>query len=482
MSVRDKLLNTRTLLNKVFLHDPIYVDSVLASFSSKSNILLLGFRGSGKTHLMECLIKMVDSNISAIQQGYLSAELEDVFARPDIPSLIKGEEKVIFKKMVYARVKGFDEIQRLGVGALSIMFRLMTKGSVMYMDKEEGVKDFIVIATANPTEYEEDTINIQLPEPLYDRFDGVIWVPIAPLKYQIRINGNIDRLKEALPTIWNKEDLLKLWKEVEKVEIDSKTDYVITLINRIVGFCKFAQNYDASSLTETQKRVLCGKCSKSYICSRIARPPSVRAKLSLSRLSKGFAYLRGSNKVELIDVINAFPLVYWKRVRFMNDDEIADRYQELKELANDIINEIKESKQAIDLVNDLKNAYDSEKYASLENFVNSKIWLLEVKEDLDYYWETLYNRLKGKFDGADDETKIKIHALVKLKLPPKYHDYFKVKDVVVIELNVKNLAKLSRISKELFKEAKERFEKGEKTFKLQGSYALKWLMRKEKGS
>jgi len=55
MSVREKLYRTKTLLETVFLHEPIYIESVLASFASRSHICLLGFRGSGKTHLMECL-------------------------------------------------------------------------------------------------------------------------------------------------------------------------------------------------------------------------------------------------------------------------------------------------------------------------------------------------------------------------------------------------------------------------------------------
>jgi len=473
--IYNKVMQTRTLLNSVFYHDPIYVDSVLASFCSRSNILLLGFRGSGKTHLMECLAKMIEPNIVCIQQGYLSAELEDIFARPDISKLVKGEEEVKFKKMVYARVKCFDEIQRLGIGALSAMFRLMTKGTVMYMDREEGVKEFMAIATANPTELSSDVINISLPEPLYDRFDAVIWVPIAPLKYQIKINGKVEKLKEALPIIWNEQDLLELWKYVNEVKIDERVDYIITLINRILGFCRYAQSYDASSLTEEQKRMLCSKCSSSYICSKILRPPSMRAKISLEKLSKGFAFLRGSDKVELIDVINAFPLVYWKRIKLVNDDEIADRLKELQSLANDIINEIREAKEAIDLANELKEAYDTNKYEKLNNFGNSKVWLIEIIEDLDNYYELLYKKLKEKFDNGDNEIKIKIYTLAKIKLPPKYHGSFFIKDTLKIELNPKNLAKLSTIDAELFKEAKEMYEKGVKEFELRGINVLKWI-------
>jgi len=475
MAIREKLLKTKNFLDTVFLHDPIYTESILASFASRSHICLLGFRGSGKTHVMECLIKMVHPTCVAVQQGYLSAELEDVFARPDIPSLMKGEEKVVWKDMVTSRIKAFDEIQRLGVGALSAMFRLMTTGSVMYLDQEAGVKEFWVIATANPTELSEDALNVRLPEPLWDRFDAVLWIPIAPLKYQIRINGRIEKAKEALPVVWKEEDLLELWKEVYNIEIPEDVEYVITLINRIMGFCQYAQNYDASSLTEMQKRELCSKCNQSYICSRIARPASVRAKLALSRLAKGFAFLRGSKKVEIIDVQRAFPLVFWKRIKLMDEDGIADRLKALRELSELLIMEIRESKEAIDLVNDLKKKYDYEKYDRLESWVNSKAWLREVKEDLDDYYKRFADKLREKMKKADAKTKAKIYILAKLKLPPDMADEFKAPSSVEIDLNPKNMAKLAKIDSRLFEVAKERKKAGEKTIRIHGEYALKWL-------
>ena len=218
---RSKLIKTKTILSEVFLHEPYYLDITLAAFASRSNICLLGFRGSGKTHLMECLLKTIDPSVKAIAQGYLSAELEDIFARPDIAKLIQGEEKVVFKKMVKARVKAFDEIQRLGPSALSTLFRLLTSGTVLYMDQEEGVKEFWVIATANPTELSQDQLNIPIPEPLWDRFEAVLWVPIPKLHYLIEINGKIEDLKEAIPIIWREEDLLSLWREVKNVKLET---------------------------------------------------------------------------------------------------------------------------------------------------------------------------------------------------------------------------------------------------------------------
>jgi MoxR-like ATPase len=473
--MKDKLLNTKALLKTVFIHEDYYVDAVLASFASRSHICLLGFRGSGKTHLAECLLKTISSDITATQQGYLSAELEDVFARPDIPSLLNGKEEVKFKKMVKARIKFFDEIQRLGVGALSAMFRLLTNGTIMYFDKEEGVKDFWLISTANPTELEEDTLNVRLPSPLWDRFDAVLWVPIAKTKHMLKITDNIQKLKEALPIIWNEEDILKLWAEVENVKINDNIYYIITLISRIMGFCKFAQDYDGSSLTEAQKRELCSKCSATYICSRIAKPASVRANLSLIKLSKGFAYLRGSSQVELIDLEKAFPLVFWQRIKLMEDQYIANRLNALQNLYKDLITEINEAKDIIDLVNELKVKYSENKYKELENWINSKIWAIELKEDLDEYYTYIHNQLAEKFNSAKTvEEKIKIYAYASLKLPQHLAEEFKTEGLE-IELTDYNLAKLAKISVELFNKAKQLKEQGNKTIMLFGKDALKWV-------
>ncbi|MHC1627453.1 MAG: AAA family ATPase [Candidatus Nezhaarchaeales archaeon] len=475
-SMRNKLMQTKTLLSQVFLHEPYYLEATLACFASRANLCLLGFRGSGKTHLMECLIKTIDSNITAIQQGYLSAELEDVFARPDIAKLTQGQEEVVFKKMVYARVKGFDEIQRLGVGALSAMFRLLTTGTVMYMDREEGVKPFWVIATANPTELSNDVMNIRLPEPLWDRFDGVLWVPIAKLKYLQKINGKIERLKEALPVIWKEEDLLKLWKEVEEVKVSEELELIITLMNRIMGYCKYAQDNDASSLTPELKRELCGKCSKSYTCSLIARPPSVRAKLSLIRIAKGFAYLRGANEVSLEDVEKAFPLVYWKRIELMDENMISDRLKALRDLFNRLREEIIEVKEGIDLLKKLKKKFNGNNYERLKRFVNAKGWFAEVVEELDDYYNTLFSKIKEKWDKADDVTKAKLYLIAKTKLPPEMSEKFSTDIEITVELNAKNIAKLLKVSKAVFERAKECYEKGVKEIKLSGEDALKWVI------
>jgi Sec-independent protein translocase protein TatA len=223
---------------------------------------------------------------------------------------------------------------------------------------------------------------------------------------------------------------------------------------------------------------LCSQCNTSYICAQIARPPSVRAKLALTKLAKGFAYLRGSNKVDLIDIEKAFPLVYWKRTVLMDDGQVANRLERLQRLARELMTEIREVKKAMDLVEELKQKFDLNKYRELERWVNSKIWLTEVKEDLDAYYETLSQQLKEKAKGADVETRYKIYMFAKLKLPPDMAKEFELCEGVEIELTNENLAKLATIDANLFRQAKQAMEAGVKKFILTGEHAFKWVLKK----
>jgi len=480
---RAKLLKTKSILEHVFIHEQYYTDITLAAFASRSHICLFGFRGSGKTHLMECLLKTIDPSVRAIAQGYLSAELEDIFARPDIAKLIQGEEKVIFKKMVKARIKAFDEIQRLGPGALSTLFRLLTTGTVLYLDQEEGVREFWVIATANPTEVGEDQLNIPIPEPLYDRFDAILWVPIPKLHHLIKINGKVEELKEAIPVIWSEQDLLRLWNEVKSVKLGPELELLITIMLRILGFCRYAQDYDGSSLTEEQKRVLCSKCGNHYLCSLILRPPSVRAKMAWIKLAKGLAYLRGRDEVEMKDIEDAFPVVFYKRIKLMDEDNIPNKLMALRDLFEKLIRECMEAREAIELAKSLREKYSEEAYQRLKRWKDAKAWITELVDEVDRHYLELKDKLLERMNIAeakgDKVTMAKIIILAKKTLPREMYRELADRLTVELELNSEVLADLAKISKSLFSSAKEAYERGERTITLSGLEAASYILSEE---
>ena len=487
LKYREKLMEIKSNLKKVFYQDDYYVDATLAAFASRSHLCLLGFRGGGKTHLSQSLIYQIDSNAVAEVQGYLTADFTDTIARFEIPPLLRGEEKVRWYKVVNARIKFFDEIQRLGVGARNALFRLLTEGTVIYGDKEEGVKDdyFWVLATANPTETRDDVINIPVSEPLWDRFYAVLWVSMPKLKYLLKIDEHVEQLKrqfrESESKVLSEDELLELWKEVDEIEVPANIDYIATLMIRIMQFCKHCQDYDSTSIDETVKRELCSKCNQNYICSQIARACSVRAKLAWLRLAKGFAYLRGSTRVEMEDLEKAFPAVFWKKIKFMDEHEIANRLKRLRELFEQLKMEVNEAKEAIELVNKLKESFNEEDYRRLEEFVNSKVWLIEVKEDLDSYYEAIYRELKQKYDEAknkkDYKSLIKIVTVAKNKLPSHLQYEFKLDIRIKVKLTPKTLAKLASIDKDIFMKARELYKEDAKELELYGEDAIAFLKK-----
>ena len=224
MTIQEKIEQTREAIKSAFYHEPYYTELMLAALASRSNILLEGSRGTGKTWLSKVLLRAIDEQLTASQQGYLSADFEQVIASPDIARLMKGEEQVKFRRIVEAPIKFFDEIQRLGPSAVSALFRLLTDGSVEYLDQTRTVERFMTVATANPTEHETDTLNIQIPEPLYDRFTATIWIPLAPLSYQAQINGNVQKSFDAIKPIWSEKDLLELWEATENIQVPTELE------------------------------------------------------------------------------------------------------------------------------------------------------------------------------------------------------------------------------------------------------------------
>jgi hypothetical protein len=169
----------------------------------------------------------------------------------------------------------------------------------------------------------------------------------------------------------------------------------------------------------------------------------------------------------------------------MAESEIADRLKALRELIKTIINELNEVRPALTLISELKDAYDDEKYKQLENWCNSKIWLIELKEDLDSYYQEIHRQLKEIVQKAkeknDNSILLKAYTYAKAKLPPQLSREFELVNQVEIELTPDNIANLTKISIELFNKARELYEKGERKMVLTGDDAIKYLQIIEGG-
>ena len=153
--------------------------------------------------------------------------------------------------------------------------------------------------------------------------------------------------------------------------------------------------------------------------------------------------------------------------------------RQLVKLAEDIITEIKEAEEAIMLAEELKNGYDQAKWDALERWVASKVWLLEVKEELEDYYRALADKLRVKWEEAkrrgDKITMLKLQAIAEKKLPPNLARDFTADVEIEVVLTPQNLAKIAKADAKLFQTLKARMDSGETIAKLKGKAALIWL-------
>jgi len=474
--LHTRLKETATTIRKYFFHNNFYINALLSCFASRCPLLLLGYRGSGKSFLMELLLSTIDPAIVHHQQGYLNAEFEDVLARPSLPDF-----KVIFKKCALAHCRGWDEIQRLHPSTLSALLKLLSSGEVHYLDEVLKVEPHFEIFTANPWDMSFDALSVSLPEPLTDRME-CLWVPTPTFKDLMRISQKSNMEDLEIPLLWSLKDLRILWSACGEIHLSKQMEQFISIAVRILSYCTFAQGNDGASLGPERKKVLCGSCNSSYLCSQTLRPPSVRALESLIRLSKGWALLRGSNKVELADLANAWPLTLWNRLRFMDESSINNRLEKLNSLFLAVKTEILECSEAFELQNDLERGpFNQDKYSRLIEFENSKVWFHEVSDVLLQHFQEKASLIRDCWNSArqrnDNIALTQLSAYAYGILPSYLAKEFYYDGIIMIELSEANLKRLeSDFSPKLFKQAKNLSEKGSTLFQLNPPDSVKWAV------
>ncbi len=475
-----KISATSAAIKTVFFHDEYYVRLILAALASRAFGCIEGASGEGKTHLILALLKTIAADAQGKQQGTLNADYSEVIATADLGEMQQGREKVKWRRIVSATVKFFDEIQRLGPMAQSALFRMLDNRERMeYLDQIcEGEPDkFIVFATANPTSEEnpEDTLNVPIPPPLWDRFHWVMWLPTASLGDQAQINDQDDDATfNAIKPIWQKSDLLALWSDCARIVFPPKMKAITTDMVRITNFCKFAQGHDAHSLPPEKKRALCTDCNDNYLCHEIAKAPSTRAKKAFQRLARGFAYIAGHDEVTMQDLRDAFAPVFWKRLSFMeetsNPAAMPDRLKALNECYDKLDVEITECNELIESALRLRQQFDPDDMQKLHDYANTKVWTVEMLTEVQKMHTNIGRQLQEKqaaAKAANDTDQLKaISEYAAQVLPPAAAKPFYFKDTVTIDLDPKSVARLGEIDPILFRKAERHFLEGHKTLTL----------------
>jgi len=267
---------------------------------------------------------------------------------------------------------------------------------------------------------------------------------------------------------------------------------LLKLMIRVLDFCKYCTDADGSSINEADKRRLCvEECSQAYLCSRIAKLDGLRIQPSIEKLARGFAALRGSRIVSEEDILDAFPLAMWKRVKLIDeetpDKDSVDRLKTLKKLVMDTRKDIQEVQGGIALIQKLEERFNQTEYDRLKQYMNTKVWFADIVSSLDRTYEAIQAQLlekKRATPKSDFETLAKISETAQYRLPPSLaktllFDDAKVK--LTIKLTNENLTKIATVDTSLYEKAAKAKDNKEKEITFYGQEAAKLLPEFKEG-
>ena len=199
-------------------------------------------------------------------------------------------------------------------------------------------------------------------------------------------------------------------------------------------------------------------------------------------MAKGLAYLRGRNKVEIKDLEDSFPVVFYKRIKLMEEEQIPNKFEALRELFKSLLQECTEAREAIELAKKLRQKYNENDYERLKKWVNAKAWLAELIDEVNKHYEDMKNKLAEKLDKAesrgDKKTMAKIILLAKKTLPKELYKEIGKNLRVEINLNAETLAEIAKIDKELFRKVKVAYDYGAEKCFLDGVDAALYILAK----
>jgi len=305
------LQNIKNEIKKAIIGHDNLINSMLIALITKGHLLIEGVPGIAKTTAVKALANSIDLEFKRVQ-----------FTPDLLPSDITGveiynpktNEFQIKKGPVFTNFLLADEINRAPAKVQSALLEAMQERQVSIAEENFSLPEpFMVLATQNPIEQEG---TYPLPEAQLDRFMLKVEVSYNTPEEEFEIIKLLDNPKEISP-VANKEDILKLQKEVKNIHIDDELiKYIIEIINE----------------TRNPKKIK----YKEYI--ELGASP--RATISLVNASKANALLKNKDYVAPSDIIELIPLVLKHRIK-LNYKAEAD------EISKDLI--IKDIIEAIDI-------------------------------------------------------------------------------------------------------------------------------------
>lgn len=293
-------------LNKVILGKESFIFEVVAALLANGHILLEDIPGVGKTTLAIAVSKLMGLQCNRVQ-----------FTPDVLPSDLTGfsiysreTEKFVYQPgAVFCNLLLADEINRTSPKTQSALLEVMEEMQVTVDGITRNLTlPFLVIATQNPL----GTVGTQpLPPAQMDRFIVCMTMGYPDFENEMLMAKEIDGGKrtEGLKAIADAEVLVNMQKEVEKVFVnDTIYEYIVRLI------------------TETRK--------SQYLSIGV----SPRGTISLVKISKAVAWLKGNDFVSPSDVYDLFPAVARHRINISAKARIdgIDKEEIIQEILNNI--------------------------------------------------------------------------------------------------------------------------------------------------
>lgn len=256
---------------KYFLGDREVLEKILSAIVSSGHVLLQDFPGTGKTFLAKLLSHVLGITYRRVQftPDLLPSDIIGTKIWKQQTSTFEVEKGPIFANLILA-----DEINRAPPKTQAALLEAMEEKQVTIEGETIQLpRPFIVIATQNPVEFEG---TYPLPEAQLDRF----------------------MLETSIGYPENEKDLLRRrmsWKNDDPsalAEVKLTPDEIIDLQNKV--------ETDVAVSDEVLEYITSFRESRKD--DRLIAGPSPRGLISLFRVSRGYAYVKGRDYVIPDDV------------------------------------------------------------------------------------------------------------------------------------------------------------------------------------
>ncbi len=234
--------------------------------------------------------------------------VNDVFFSIDVPSLMKGEEKVEPRSIVTAPFKFVNEFQRGNHRIYNTFLGLFEEGFVAYRDKKFETRDYIAILDANPF----DSGSVEVPSALMDRITASVYMRSLPGEKMLEMmerEGDFSRVK----VVMGEEDMRRLWREVSSVKVPDRERLLMILLHGYFSNCIYG---DKATMDHRHVATLCESCRyRTEPCYMVREPLGHRWWKDVTSIAKARAYFHARNEVNSDDIFFATKYALQHRIR-----------------------------------------------------------------------------------------------------------------------------------------------------------------------